>query len=68
MLGFISERFGRDRRNAWLAAMAQGQSLDEASRSALDQPFAEVDRAWRESLSAAPRPESTEPSAAPKNR
>lgn len=56
MLGYVSERFGRDRRNAWLAAMAQGQTLDEASRSALDQPFDEVDRAWRESLTAPPSP------------
>jgi hypothetical protein len=30
--------------------MCQGDSLDDATRQALDIPFAELDRDWRESL------------------
>ncbi len=51
MLGYISERIGRNGRNRWLRAMAQGLSLDEATREALGMPFADLDRQWRESLS-----------------
>jgi len=51
MLGYISERFGRDGRNRWLRAMARGLSLDEATREALGMPFADLDRQWREHLS-----------------
>lgn len=47
MVGYISERYGRGKRNAWLRAMAQGQSIDDASRSVLGAGFEEVDRAWR---------------------
>ncbi len=50
MLGYISERFGREKRVAWLRAMATGSSLDEASKAAFDLGFAELDRQWRESL------------------
>lgn len=52
MLGYISERFGRERRNGWLRAMASGASLDEATREALGVSFEELDRGWRESVSA----------------
>lgn len=50
MLGYISERFGREKRVAWLRAMAAGSSLDAASKSAFDLGFDELDRQWRESL------------------
>lgn len=50
MLGYISERFGRDGRNAWLAALARGLSLDDATHEAFGLPFADLDAAWRSSL------------------
>lgn len=50
LLGFVSERWGRQARNAWLAALAQGRSLDEASRQAFGLSFDAVDAAWRASL------------------
>jgi hypothetical protein len=49
-LGYISDRFGRADRIAWLAAMAKGQSIDEASRSALGEPFNTLSADWRASL------------------
>ncbi len=50
MLGYISERFGRTARNDWLTRMAQGESLDEATKGALGLSFEDLDREWRESL------------------
>lgn len=51
MLGYISLRWERAGRNAWLRAMAQGRTLDEATRETFGMPFAELDRQWREWLS-----------------
>lgn len=50
MLGFVSEKFGRSGRNAWLRAMAQGATLDDATRGAMKMSFAELDAAWRASF------------------
>lgn len=50
MLGYISDRFGRAERNRWLTLMARGHTLDDATREALALPFADLDKAWRESL------------------
>ncbi|MFM9994629.1 MAG: peptidase MA family metallohydrolase [Phycisphaerales bacterium] len=50
MVGYVSERFGREGRNTWLRALARGLTLDEASREALGLPFGELDAEWRESL------------------
>jgi len=50
MLGFVSEKFGRSGRNAWLRAMAQGATLDDATREAMKMSFAELDLAWRASF------------------
>lgn len=56
MLGFISDRFERKGRVAWLYAMSNGKSLDEATRSALGMSFAELDAEWRAEI-AKPRDE-----------
>lgn len=48
MLGYISERFGREGRNRWLRAMAQGSTLDEATRGTLGMSFEELDAQWRQ--------------------
>jgi hypothetical protein len=50
MVRFVADRFGLDGLRGWLRAMAAGGTLDEASRSALATPWAEVDAAWRESV------------------
>jgi hypothetical protein len=52
MLGYVSERFGRDGRVAWLTAMAAGKSIDEASREAFSLSFPDLDAAWRATLPA----------------
>ncbi|MBX3406582.1 MAG: hypothetical protein KF869_07440 [Phycisphaeraceae bacterium] len=49
MSAYITQRFGRTKRNNWLRAMANGASIDEASVKELGVPggFAEIDRDWR---------------------
>ena len=49
MVRFVTERFGRDERNAWLAAMATEMDIDEATPAVLGRSFDELDaefRAW----------------------
>lgn len=64
MLGFISERFERKGRVAWLHAMANGKSIDEATRSALGMSFAELDAEWRVAI-AQPRADDVKPESKP---
>lgn len=54
MLGFISERYGREKRIAWLTKMASGATIDQASVEVLGKPWADVDTEWRLSLVEAP--------------
>jgi len=54
MLGFISERWGKDKRVEWLTAMSNGRSLDDSTREVLGLSFADLDAQWRASL---PQPE-----------
>jgi uncharacterized protein YjaZ len=62
MLGYISDRWGRDQRVAWLTSMAQGKKLDEATREVLGLSFDQLDKEWRASLPAAePKPEAEKP-------
>ena len=49
-VGFVSEKWGRTARNKWLRLMAQGKTLDGATREAFELSFAKVDRQWRQSL------------------
>jgi hypothetical protein len=46
MVAFVATLRGRDARNAWLRAMAQGKSIDEASVEALGIPWEGVQKAW----------------------
>lgn len=50
MLGYISQRWGRQGRNDWLRAQCQGATLDEATRRVMKMPFEQLDREWREGL------------------
>jgi len=59
MVGYISERFGRTRRNEWFHAMANGASIDEATRSVLgiSGGFGQLDIDWRAELRGVPSDE-----------
>jgi hypothetical protein len=50
LMAYVSQRWGRAARNAWIGAMAQGKPLDEATREAFKVPFATLDAQWRASL------------------
>lgn len=50
LMGYVSEKFGREKRNAWIASAASGKTIDDATRAALGMSFDELDRAWRDSL------------------
>jgi hypothetical protein len=50
MMGYITERFGRTKRNGWMRSMSSGATIDQASREVLGIPFADLDRDWRKSL------------------
>lgn len=50
MMGYISDTYGRTKRNAWLRALSTGSTIDGASKAALGLPWEELDRRWRESL------------------
>lgn len=50
MLGYISTRFGREKRIEWLKTQAEGASLDDATKKALGLSFADLDKQWRDSI------------------
>jgi hypothetical protein len=50
MLGYISEKWGRAGRNSWLRAMANGKTIDEATKEVMGMPFSDLDAQWRASL------------------
>ena len=55
MVGYISDRFGRQARNAWLRRMGHGETVEEATIGALGITFEELDAQWRQSLGVTPR-------------
>lgn len=50
LMGFVSDRYGRAARNDWIRAMALGATLEDATKSAFDVTFLELDTQWRTSL------------------
>jgi len=50
LVGYVSEKWGRAGRNAWLRALAAGRNVDEATRQALGMSFEELDREWRKTF------------------
>lgn len=50
MLGYISEKYGKESRINWLKAMATGKTIDEASKDVLKLTFDELDKQWRASV------------------
>lgn len=50
MIWYISDRFGRESRIKWLTSMANGKTIDDATREVLEMPFDQLDREWRASV------------------
>jgi hypothetical protein len=50
MVGYISDRWGREKRNAWLRRMGSGDSLAEATRGEFGVSLEDLDRDWRATL------------------
>lgn len=50
MVRFVTQRFGRDARNAWLAKMASEMDIDAATPAVLGLSFDDLDNAFREWL------------------
>ncbi len=46
----VSLTSGREKRNAWIRAMSNSKTLDEATREMFGLTFDELDAQWRESL------------------
>lgn len=51
LMAFVTAIHGKESRNAWIAKVANAVPLDQATREALGVSFADLDKAWRESLS-----------------
>ncbi len=47
LLYYLTEAYGDEARNAWLRAIAEGASVEEATRAQLGIRFAELDADWR---------------------
>lgn len=56
MVGYISDKWGREGRNKWIKLMAQGKTLDEATKEAIGIGFDELDKQWRSELTQAEKP------------
>lgn len=59
MLGYISDRWGKDKRIEWMRVMSNGATLDEGTRRVLGRSFEQLDREWRATLP--PKEEAKEP-------
>ncbi len=66
MAGYVSEKYGRTTRNAWLREMAQGGTLDDATKHALGLSFDDLDTQWRASVHEAVKKEQEEKATEPK--
>lgn len=56
LLVYITDRYGQSTRTRWLRAMAQGRTLDEATRAVLGIDFTSLDAEWRATLTARDTP------------
>ena len=50
MVDYIDRSYGKDARNAWFIRLGHGDTLDQASRSALGIGFDQLDARWRDEL------------------
>lgn len=49
-VAYVSDRFGRTARNAWLRGMMSGETLEDATTAAFGVTFTELDADWRRSI------------------
>lgn len=61
MVGYVSEKYGRAGRNAWIGAMAKGAPIGEATQKALGLSFEDLDKAWLEWLKEPVEPAAAKP-------
>jgi len=61
-MGYISDRFGREKRNQWLRVLSTGRSLDEGSLEVLEVGFENLNESWRATL---PMPAESKPPESP---
>lgn len=47
MCAWLTDRFGKKKRNEWLRALASGQSLEEASKQVFGAPFSALAEQWQ---------------------
>lgn len=50
LIHYITETYGKDTRNAWIGAVAGGQSIADATQEHLGVSFDDLDAAWRDWL------------------
>jgi hypothetical protein len=50
MVNFITTKFGQTKRTAWLAQMAKGKSLAEATQEIFAQSFEQLDKEWHDEV------------------
>jgi hypothetical protein len=49
-IAYLQEVYGKDKFKKWLAALLQGQSLEQASKEHLNHEFWFIERSWRQGL------------------
>ena len=72
MCAWLTDRYGKKKRNEWLRAMAGGQSLEEASKQVFGTPFSKLAEEWQKVVEENPqvivKPEASEtPPAKPRS-
>ncbi len=50
MVTYIADRFGQEKRDAWVHAVASGQDVETAAAQQLGVPLAQMEQDWRHSL------------------
>ncbi|HLP84998.1 MAG TPA: hypothetical protein VK157_11670, partial [Phycisphaerales bacterium] len=60
MIRFVTDTFGREKRNAWLAAMSNGDTIEAASEKELGQSWEIVQETWREAIKILPEEPATD--------
>lgn len=50
MCAWLTDRFGKSKRNEWLRAMAHGERLEQASQKAFGTPFSTLAQEWQKAI------------------
>jgi hypothetical protein len=54
MCAWLTDRFGKPKRNEWLRAMANGEPLEQASQKAFGLPFSTLAQEWHKAIEGDP--------------